>query len=157
MCMLLKNNKVDKNHGKVNSDGYLVGYKVIYSNNKSFLYPHSWDKNWKDGLNKSDRRTTSIIGREEHNGFVYKGFHIFLTKKATKIYRERQKKDCSENVRKNMGLKIIKLYYKPTDIVSYGYTIYEFKIRDGRMVDCSVKYLKTVVVTKCMVKSLEGI
>jgi len=156
MCMILKNGKIDKNHGKVNSDGCLVGYKVIYNNDHSLLY--GWDKKWEEGLNRSNRRTTSFLNYEEHNGPVYKGFHIYLSKKATKIYRERQKKDNSKNVRKNKGLKVIKVYYKPTDIVSYGYTkINEYKIRDGRMVDCSTKHLKTVVITKCMVKSLKGI
>jgi len=136
MCMDLKNGKIDKNHSKVNSDGYLVGYKVINDGDHSFVYS---SHGWKEGLNRSNRRTITISKREKEHGIILKGFHIFVTKKAAISYI-----GIGDAKRYN---KTIKVYYKPTDIVSYGYT----EVLEKHLKKC----LKTVVVTKCMVKSLE--
>ena len=86
MCMYLKNGKVDRSHSKVNSDGYLVGYKVIYNNDRSFIYS---SYGWKEGLNRSNRRTVTIRKTEKEHGNILTGFHAFVTKKATKSYKER--------------------------------------------------------------------
>jgi len=139
MCMHLKSKEIDLKHGKIDKDGYLVGYKVLRASKDSICYSYDWEI----GLNVSSRTKKSRTKYEKRDYVIYQGFHILLSKSSAKLFI----KDFKDSLGDDNG-HIIKVFYKPKDVVSYGYT---------NVVTPKQKLLKTVVVTKCTVKSLKGV
>ena len=127
MCLVI-NKKVRNNHRK--EDGYYVGYKVIYKESNESIYR---DHIYKTGVNHSDRKDKALAEYEITQGAVHYGFHLFLNLK------DARQKSCGYGQR-----KIIKVFYKPEDVVVYG----NWEEERGS---------SNVVVTKVLVKSLNGI
>ena len=140
MCMFLKRNLTEgvvsrKRDCKPDKDGYLIGYKVIKNCNGSIYYRHDW----KLGLNTSDRGTINPSPYEIKTTRVEQGFHAFFSKEMAKKY-------C-----RGGEYRVIKIFYKPKDVVSYGLTCFDNVGNDNAI------EAKSVVVTKCTVKSLKGV
>jgi len=110
---------------KVNKDGYCVGYKAILKDNYSVYQHYKYVK----GINKSNRENKNVSFTERSCG-VYDGIHVYLNSEF-----------ANRDIRWRDADKIIKVYFKPNDIVSTGYFF-------GR--DCAV-------VMKVLVKSLNGV
>ena len=127
MCLFI-NNKVRNNHHK--EDGYCVAYKNVTQTNYS---PYKGGYKYSVGENISNRPTTPLTCAEIIHNEIEKGFHLCLKYKDAKTTG---KKYFTPD-------KTIKVYYKPEDVVSYG--MWE----NGKE--------KTVVVTKLIIKSLEGV
>ena len=134
MCMVV--NKTIKPN-KVNAEGYCVGWKVLTSDNKS-PFSAGCGYQYKLEENVSSRPTTGYIRgekvldlftRKNYIHRIWEGFHLSLTRKdARKIFRKPQ------------GRKVIKVFYKPQDVVAYG----------------TFQDIPNVVVTKLIVRSFES-
>ena len=125
MCMHIN----ESIKAKKTRDGWLTAYKVVEG--LSNLSPCLSSHRYTIGENISDRTKTTLSKKEK--GVVIKGFHLFTNKVAARKWMS------------GTGTKTIQVFYKPEDVVAYGYTIF------------NNKSLSTVVVTKLTVKSLNGV
>jgi len=129
MC-LLKDKKVRNNHHKEN--GYCVAYKIISNDNYA---PFQSEYKYSVGINIAGG------GNEENNStFAFSGLHLFLSLKETKDFL--LDRFAIEYV------KIIKVFYKPEDVLFYGHSI-------DAPFPAAKKNGRSVVVKSCLVKSLE--
>ena len=133
MCMKIITYK-KLHRPKVNQDGYCLGYKVLDLNDCSpyqgILY--------KRGINKSDRESTELTTQETFSGLIRNGFHLFLSLKEAK----KEVLEWDDNI---VNTKIVKVYFKPEDIVAIG-------IWDDTGIN-----VRNAVVTKLLIKSLKNI
>jgi len=134
MCLSISKEVKIPDHDK---DGYCVGYKMIRHNNHA-----SYQGNYlyELGLNESGRLTIHLTDAEARFGQINEGFHILLDFKD------------ALNLANCWREKIIKVYFKKKDIVDTGYFYSAELALTGKETG-----LKTVVVTKLLVKSLEDI
>ena len=144
MCLVV-NKTVRNNHHKEN--GYCVAYKVIRLDN-STLFVRSYDFLYKVGEN-IPCEPSYIFNKKycyaERVERVEYGLHLFLDKSIAKgliSYFERTY--LLQNAAENM--KIIKVYYKPEDVIAYGFSNTYRGERE-----------KSVVVRKLTIKSLDPI
>jgi len=139
MCLV-----VDKSikPNKPNKDGFCIGWKIVKEDN-SALIQDDWV--YQLGENLSSRCYHSIDGREEIT--VYEGFHLFLNKNgARKLWEYRKKRYDKDYTSK----KLIKVFYKPEDVVAYGKMAYSF-------LGDPINETPNVVVDKLTIKSLEKV
>jgi len=135
MCLSInKNVKLPK----VQKDGYCIGYKVISKLNNDSLY-HFYG--YEIGVNKSTREGKFLTQAEISSGTVQKGFHIFLRLRTAK--RAMYFKSGYYNF--SSTRKIIKVSYKPEDVVALG--TWEWSPISPH----------NVVVTEMLIKSLDHI
>jgi len=144
MCLLvdksIKPNKPDK-------DGFCIGWKIIKENNSALIQDGYF---YNLGLNFSSLYYDADIGPNFSIGYkrIYEGFHLFLNKNgARKLWNFRKKrydKDYIDNT------KLIKVFYKPEDVVAYGKMEYSFS-------GDPINETPNVVVKKLTIKSLEGV
>jgi len=127
MCLVI-NKKVRNNNHK--EDGYCVGYKSIYKDSNESIYR---DHIYRIGENKSDRGDNTLTQSETLYLTVHYGFHLFL-----------HLRDAKDKTLGYSQRKIIKVFYKPEDVVAYG----NWEEERGS---------PNVVVTKVLVKSLNDI
>ena len=125
MCMHVKDEAVNP---KVLKNGFVLGYKILINNDRN-VSPCEYFK-YVLGENISDRISKERFEYEKYG--IVKGFHIFRNLKSAKIWLD-------------MNEKIIKVYYKPEDVVAYGDTFY------------GLTKLPTVVTMKLTIKSFDGI
>jgi len=133
MCLVInKNVKLPK----VQKDGYCIGYKVICTNDVSL---YRWYRYF-IGENNSSREDTFLTPDESSFGKVSHGFHIFLRLRTTKnaMYFKSGYYNFSST------RKIIKVFYKPEDVVALGTWD-------------KPNTSHNVVVTKMLIKSLDHI
>ena len=134
MC-LLKDKKVRNNHHKEN--GYCVAYKIIRTDNYA---PFQSDFKYSIGINISERSLKFLINEENNSTFAFSGLHLFLSLKETKdFFLDRFAFEY---------VKIIKVFYKPEDVLFYGHSI-------DAPFPAAKKNGISVVVKSCLVKSLE--
>jgi hypothetical protein len=137
MC-LLKDKKVRNNHHK--EDGYCIAYKIVQNHNHS---PFMNDFQYKVGVNIPEKNSSE---KNRFSMFAFSGLHLFLSLKEAKAFASNQFK--YELIKKL--IKIIKVFYKPEDVLFYGHTIdaaFQYAKKNGR----------SVVVKSCLVKSLEDV
>jgi len=128
MCLII-DKKVRNNHHKEN--GYCVGYKVLKWDDMSPYRQRLYQIGWENAQ----------LGREENLQEVLYGLHLFLNKKDAITELEDWGKTFNRD-----EYKIIKVYYKPKDVIDYGI------FRIGGWIST-----KTVAVKKLLVKSLKDI
>jgi len=129
MC-LLKDKKVRNNHHKEN--GYCVAYKIIRDSNYA---PFMDNFKYSTGINIAERNY-----EENNSTFAFSGLHLFLSLKETKdFFLDRFAFEY---------VKIIKVFYKPEDVLFYGHSI-------DAPFPAAKKNGRSVVVKFCLVKSLE--
>jgi len=146
MC-LLKDKKVRNNHHKEN--GYCVAYKIINENNRA---PFMRDFKYKVGENPANPayKVGEIPVFQAHpsrdglRDFAFYGLHLMLSLEETKDFVVSHFSDEFTL----FNAKIIKVYYKPEDVIAYGYAI------DAAFYNAK-KNGRSVVVKSCLVKSLE--
>ena len=112
---------------KVNSQGYCLAYKVVRYNHISTYQNYAYC----EGVNYSGRGDKRLTALEKELGEVSAGFHLFVNLRAAKFYANQA--NC----------KIIEVYFKPVNVVALG--------------TWGINGMHNVVVTKLVVKSLEGI
>ena len=111
MCLILKDDYKVK---KSNKEEYCIGWKVINKDNTQwfksvgFMVPTPNHK-YIIGENISNREYKDLSTFECCSRVIEKGFHIFLYRKDAR----------AEHYRLDSN-KIIKVFYKPEDIVAYG-------------------------------------
>ena len=141
MC-LLKDKKVRNNHHK--EDGLYVAYKIIRNDN---VAPFQDSFKYSIGINIAEMSYLE----EENSTFAFSGLHLFLSLKETKDFFHRSSSCfCLLDHLVFEYVKIIKVFYKPEDVLFYGHSIdapWEAAKKNGR----------SVVVKSCLVKSLEPI
>ena len=139
MCMKI----TDPRKLKVDKNGFCTGWKLVRKVDNSA--PYHWVHRpyiYNEGENVCSR-SVKINDYEARIGEVRTGFHIYQTRAdarlGIKIYA-----DCMTNkpTEKEM-VKIIKVYFKPEDIVAYGLSQ-----------DILYRPAKSLVVTKLTIKSL---
>ena len=114
MC-LLKDNSIKPK--KPNTEGFCIGWKVIRDNN---IAPFRTNYLYKLGVNKALSPTNDdLIDIANVDNRVDTGLHLFLTRKdaRTDIKNWNEWKRITKNAN---GFKIIKVYYKPEYVISYG-------------------------------------
>ena len=149
MCLRV-NKKVRNNHHK--EDGYCVAYKVIFHDNTTlfarcddFVYTIGENVPYKQNENGHE---WSLSLNSFEGQIVYFGLHLFLDKRMAKKLVEHENRF---GVGRGDDLcKMIKVYYKPEDVIAYGRsnTFHSF---DDNEVE------KSVVVRKLTIKSLDPI
>ena len=123
---------------KTNKNGYHIGYKSIYLDNTS-SYQNCQLKN---GVNTSNRKNKEFTPFEKNTNLIESGYHIFLDIKDAL-------EECnhwSNNTWLGRPEKVIRVYFKPEDIVSTGFF---YNSRKGTS--------KNVVVMKMDIKSFSKI
>ena len=139
MCLKV-NKKVRNNHHK--EDGYCVAYKVIFHDNTTLFarcddFVYTIGENVPYKQNEYGHNGSSMLFNNET---VYFGLHLFLdkciAKKLVSILNNAEPKNA----------KMIKVYYKPEDVIAYGKSN---TFRYDRE--------KSVVVRKLTIKSLDPI
>lgn len=133
MC-LLKDKKVRNNHHKEN--GYCIAYKIIQNNDCSLFMS---EFQYKVGVNIPEKDNSN---ERCFSKFVFSGLHLFLSLKETKAF--------ISNRFNYQVFKIIKVFYKPKDVLFYGHTVdaaFQLAKKNGR----------SVVVKSCLVKSLKSV
>lgn len=148
MCLLV--DKSVKPTKKIDKDGFLVGYKVLRKKNESPFFPQRYQNGWNFAFNEfgnplyQQPSQSNYISSKET--VIYRGFHIFL--------KRQDARDCIRT-RVNKGTcKIIKIHYKPEDVINYGVFIDWFASTDYNR---EISSVKCVVVTKAFVRSFEKI
>lgn len=149
MC-LRKYKETRNNHHK--EDGYCIAYKVIRKNNFSIFcqketFIYHIGENIPDATFHPDIYAFYLNKNYVEGERVDYGLHLFLDKSIAKgliSWNEKHIMNSSEN------MKIIKVYYKPEDVIAYGRsnTFHSF---DDKEVE------KSVVVRKLTIKSLDPI
>jgi len=143
MCLRV-NKKVRNNHHKEN--GYCVAYKVIFHDNTT-LFARCDDFVYTIGENVPYRLYELDYKRSLFQRFndetVYFGLHLFLDKCIAKKLVSRHNDTDSKNA------KMIKVYYKPEDVIAYG--------KSNTFTSFDVGGEKSVVVRKLTIKSLDPI
>ena len=133
MCLIINNGfctfKSGPNHQAKDKHGLKFGYKVIYNDGYPIFFGRG--NAYKVGWNISNRKRKNLIRRERLSNKVYKGIHIYLK------YRDAKLDSYCE------GMKIIKVWYDPADVVAYG--------------NNSFGSDHTVVAMRVKIKSLKGI
>jgi hypothetical protein len=101
-------------------NGYCKGYKVIRNDNHSLYFDHLFTT----GENISNRTCKCATKecrdcKDINDGFVAKGFHLFTSIDKANKFQETcvYVKPEPEHF---VGQKIIEVFYKPEDIISYG-------------------------------------
>lgn len=142
MC-LLKDKKVRNNHHK--EDGYLVAYKIVNENNRA---PFMRDFKYEVGENPAYKNPVfqPHPSRDGLLDFAFYGLHLMLSLEETKDFVVSHFSDEFAL----FNAKIIKVYYKPEDVIAYGYAI------DAAFYNAK-KNGRSVVVKSCLVKSLEDV
>ena len=161
MCMYVTKDNQFK-LGRLNKEGYHTGWKLISKDNCSSFYSLY---EYFIGVNISDRYFPSTLKElgikdtehanlytEEYRPYslgssytnyfaVHHGFHICPTRSELRKLRNKNKNYRTITIEKN---KIIKVYYKPEDVIATGFWSDDHNI-------------KTVVVNKLIVKSLDNV
>ena len=113
MCLeIVKNAKAKK----PNADGYCIGWKVVDTDNGA---PYHWVHGgylYKEGKNVSDRLSKDIQSWEHKN--INHGFHVYGSRKSARLGKIRYyalAQHCP-----HPKTKIIKVYFKPEDVIAYG-------------------------------------
>ena len=126
---------------QANTQGYCVGYKVIRTNNYP-SYQHGIP--YKKGIVESDRGSKELTESEQASKNILSGIHIFLDFQDAKIEVDHWNRDYHNE-------KIIKVYFKPEDVIATGY-FYAYHIEGSDVIK-----FKTTVVMKVLVRSVKGI
>ena len=137
MCM----NISESRKIKLNSEGYHIGWKIVtYDNYAPYCWIHTGYL-YKVGENTCCR-DYPLTDAEKCLGEIRSGFHIYQTRqdarKGIKIYI-----DCCDSPSR---VKIIKVYFKPEDIVAFG---------NVNLTDIHIS-TKNLVIKKLTIKSLKG-
>lgn len=141
MCLVV-NKAVRNNHHKEN--GYCVAYKVIRLNN-STLFSQINKFLYKVGENTPSEPSYNFNKKYYYEDRVDYGLHLFLDKSIAKkliLYNEMTVQNHPEN------MKMIKVYYKPEDVIAYG---------KSNTITFGFDIEKSVVVRKLTIKSLDPI
>ena len=115
MCLAYDKEVDDRTRARLDEKGFIWGYKVV---NRYPTFQSGWmveslyfRYEWKIGINYSDRRFPGIVIRERDSGYINKGFHFFLTRRAAKG-------ESGYNTSHNIVMKV-KCYKK--DFVAAGF------------------------------------
>ena len=136
MCLII-DKKVRNNHHK--EGGYCVGYKVLRSDNRSPYQFATYGIGWKEATLRIEPYPTYKVNY---------GLHIFLNKKEAIL--ERSSPDSPDSP----DFKIIKVYYKPEDVIAYGtFDMWRLSLANVNIITSVVN----VAVKKLLVKSLKDI
>lgn len=146
MCLKVYK-KIRNNHHKEN--GYCVAYKVIRKDNFSIFYQkETFQYHIGENVPKVTIFFKSHLNRKYNVGDdVDDGLHLFLDKSMAKgliLWNEKHSYNCPEN------MKVIKVFYKPEDVIAYGVSNTYFYFSDNEVE-------KSVVVRKLTIKSLDPI
>jgi hypothetical protein len=143
MCL-----KIDKSVKlkKPNKDGFCIGWKLVREDNSALIQS---SYKYEVGLNFSDRIEYPELEDEEKafNSVDY-GFHLFLQKNGAKKLLEYRINRYGKDDYKNK-CKLIKVFYKPKDVVAYGTMEYNSFAED------ELNKVHNVVVNKLTIKSLK--
>lgn len=145
MCLVINQSIKSK---KPDKDGFCIGWKLIKKDNSSLIQDHFY----KVGLNISNRNISigckEYSEEEKRSGKIYYGFHLFLNKRGAKRIAEYRKNRYEKHYD---PFKLIKIYYKPKDVIAYGTMEYTGDPNE------EINETPNVVVNKLTIKSLERV
>ena len=102
---------------KTDKDGFCIGWKILErdTNQAPYRWVHGGYQ-YAVGENISNRTDAKLTDRELTSSFIYEGLHLHQTRKAARLgvgsYRI--------NSEHCVPTKIVKVFYKPEDVVDYG-------------------------------------
>ena len=129
MCMIIDKDS-ESNRSELTGE-YRKAYKILTMDNCSpIVYPST---PYKLGENISNRSSKDLTVEEKATRKAHKGFHLLLNKKDALRFR-------------SLDEKLIEIFYKDKDVVSYGY----------HMLD-KIDEAPAVVVTKLNIESLNDL
>ena len=137
MCLIIDKKIKAK---KPNKDGFCIGWKLLQDNTVSPYRGYRYKK----GMN------VATLGHEpDPNEEIHYGFHLWTTRSSARV----SLKDWNIISNTNTNFKIIKVYYKPEDVIAYG----KYSQPNHFKENSPAEWFRCVAVKRLTVRSLEGI